>query len=290
MIFQLVKGGWRENLRIPVVSIGSNVPFFKEYVTRYRRNPRSKKVPAILDEVVNPFRSGCDCEDDCSVTSKCSCWQLTQGTEQKRSIGYKFRRLNDKVDTGIYECNPSCKCSSRCLNRVVSAQIEQKLELYETKDRGYGIRCQTDLPKGTFVSCYFGDLLHGKTADERAMIKVGSIHGDEYFMQLDHIEMAMQYKDGYESYAYDPDDFETPMKRPKLDDSLKQRTPRVNSIKTVNDCLDYFPSIAKKKQIVEVTDRTKLYGENAVEFVVDGRFRGNISRFFNVSFRFDRNG
>lgn len=125
------------------------MPHFKEYVTRYRRNPRSKKVPAILNQVENPFRSGCDCVDDCSVKSKCSCWQLTRANSN-RSIGYKYRRLDDKVDTGIYECNPSCKCSSRCLNRVVSAEIEQMLELFETKDRGYGIRCQTDLPKGLY--------------------------------------------------------------------------------------------------------------------------------------------
>lgn len=289
---QLINGGWREKRRIPVVPIADNVPIFQEYVTRNRRNPRSKKVPAILNEKFNPFRSCCDCVDDCSDKSKCSCWQLTlRGS--KHNIGYRYRRLEAKVGTGIYECNPGCKCSSRCLNRVVTSQLELKLELYETKDRGYGIRCQNDIPKGTFISCYFGDLLHGKTADERAMKKVGSIHGDEYFMQLDHIEVAEQYKEDYESDV----DFETDddsddeqakrLKRFKVDETLKPApsTPPTLAPPPINttNMISYFPCIMKKRAPTEVTQRTILYGENSVEFVVDGRYRGNISRFYNVS-------
>lgn len=235
------------------------------------------------DTTNNPFRSGCDCEDDCSNKSKCSCWQLTMGGT-KRSAGYTFKRLEGRVDTGIYECNPSCKCSSKCLNRVVTAQIEQKLELYETKDRGYGLRCQTDLPKGTFVSCYFGDILHGKTADERAFKMRGSFYGDEYFMQLDHIEVAEQYKEGYESDVSDIEDSDeandAPSKRFKLDQTLAASA---FASTTNRDMISYFPNILKKKTLVEVNQRTILYGEKAVEYVIDGRYRGNIARYFNVS-------
>lgn len=281
---QLIKGGWKEKQRIPVVPIGSNKPYFKEYVTRYKRNPRSKKVPAFLNDTNNPFRSSCDCTDDCSNKSKCSCWQLTLDG-QKRTAGYKFKRLDNRVHSGIYECNPGCKCAKTCLNRVVSAQIEQKLELYETLDRGYGIRCQTDLPKGTFVSCYFGDLLHGKTADERAMKNLGSIiGGDEYFMQLDHIETAERNKDGYESdVEYDENDFEAPPKRFKRDELLRSRMNGTNNI------ISYFPNIQRTKAPIDINSRTALYGEDAIEFVVDGRYRGNISRFFNVSLNNNKN-
>lgn len=282
LYLQLIPGGWKEKQRIPVVSIGGNVPHFNEYVTQYRRNPRSKKVPAILNETNNPFRSCCDCVDDCSNKSKCSCWRLTLSHE-KRNVGYKYKRLHSKVDTGIYECNSSCKCSSNCLNRVVKSQIEQKLELYETKDRGYGIRCQNDLPKGTFISCYFGDLLHGKTADERAMKKVGSIHGDEYFMQLDCIEMAEHYKDGYESdVVEDLKEIESAgskTKWPRYDERLK----RTNDPQHTRNLISFFPEIEKQRAEIEITQRTILFGEKSVEFVVDGRYRGNISRFFNVS-------
>lgn len=238
----------------------------------------------LTDTTDNPFRSGCDCDDDCSNKSKCSCWQLTL-SGSKQHGGYSFKRLESRVGTGIYECNPSCKCSKKCLNRVVSARIEQKLEIYETTDRGYGLRCQTDLPKGTFIACYFGDILHGKTADERAMKKSGSSHGDEYFMQLDHIEVAEEYKEGYESSVGDIENADeensdgAPSKRFKTDFNLDESLP----VPMGNNEISYFPNILKKTAQVEVNQRTNLFGENAVEYVVDGRYRGNIARFFNVS-------
>lgn len=281
---QLIFGGDKEKRRIPVVPIADNLPTFREYVINYRRNPRSKKVPSFLSDAKNnPFCSGCDCVDDCSNKSKCSCWQLTMDGSKQRG-GYNFKRLEGRVNTGIYECNSNCKCSSKCLNRVVTAQIEQKLELYETKDRGYGLRCQTDLPKGTFVACYFGDILHGKTADERAMKKSGSFHGDEYFMQLDHIEVAEEYKEGYESDVSDIENSDAendaPPKRLKLEETLPASPPMTNG---ANNMISYFPNISKKKAQIEVCQRTNLYGEEACEFVVDGRYRGNIARYFNVS-------
>lgn len=99
----------------------------------------------------------------------------------------------------------------------------------------------------------------------------GSIHGDEYFMQLDHIEIADKSKKGYESDVDDPSD----LKRFKLDESLN------HSVLPTANYINYFPDILKKRA-TEKNLRTDLYGENAVEFVVDGRHRGNISRFYNV--------
>lgn len=288
IILQLITGGDQEKRRIPVVPIADNLPTFREYVIHYRRNPRSKKVPEYLADMANnPFRSGCNCTDDCSNKLTCSCWRLTIGDTKQQ--GYLFKRLDSRVDTGIYECNPNCQCSSKCLNRVVSARIEQKLELYETKDRGYGLRCQTDLPKGTFVACYFGDILHGKTADERAMKKSGSFHGDEYFMQLDHIEISEEFKEGYEANVTDiensdSENYAAPSKRLKLNDTLSPSSAPQPANGVENNIISYFPNILNKKAQIEENQRTSLFGENAVEYVVDGRYRGNVARFFNVSF------
>ena len=41
------------------------------------------------------------------------------------NIGYVYRRLLDNVPSGIFECNPRCKCKSTCLNRV--AQVSKYL-------------------------------------------------------------------------------------------------------------------------------------------------------------------
>ena len=67
---------------------------------------------------------------------RCACWQLTiQSTRCDREnkvhkdVGYQFRRLNEIVITGIYECNRNCKCSKTCLNRVVQNPLRVKLQV-----------------------------------------------------------------------------------------------------------------------------------------------------------------
>jgi len=78
----------------------------------------------------------CDCEDDCADKDKCPCWQLTiQGTKASPddkvnpNVGYVNRRLKENVPTGIYECNPYCKCKRTCLNRVAQHPLRAKLQV-----------------------------------------------------------------------------------------------------------------------------------------------------------------
>lgn len=149
---------------------------------------------------------------------------------------------------------------------------------------GFGVRTQTDLPKGTYICCYFGDLLHGKTADLRGNRK-GAMYGDEYFVTLDHIEMV-ERKDNYESdVAFDESDAEEerPSKVQKLNASMQNpRKPNLN--RPQYNFISYYPTFSKMKETLDVTQRTELFGKDEEPFVVDGRFRGNVSRFVNVGF------
>lgn len=154
------------------------------------------------------FLACCDCEDDCLDKSKCQCWQLTIQGERMRDpeiyendVGYVYKRLPNPVPTGIYECNPRCRCSQNCLNRVVQHKIQLKLQVYKTANRGWGIRCLNDVPKGGFICVYAGHLLTEQKANEE-----GANLGDEYFAELDYIEVAERLKQGYES---DVQDWET---------------------------------------------------------------------------------
>lgn len=110
-------------------------------------------VPLNLDP---EFLCGCDCEDDCSDKEKCQCWQMTlagakflanQETPIEK-LGYEYKRLNEPIQTGIYECNSRCKCKSSCLNRVAQQPLQIKLQVFKTMNRGWGIRCLNDIPKG----------------------------------------------------------------------------------------------------------------------------------------------
>jgi len=77
--------------------------------------------------------------------------------------------------------------------------------LFKTNKRGWGIRTLDDLPPGSFISIYVGQLL----ADDEANM-AGKMAGDEYFADLDFIEVAQTAKDGYESNVPSDDEEKDP--------------------------------------------------------------------------------
>ena len=53
-----------------------------------------------------------------------------------------------------------------------------QLELFKTKRRGWGVRARHDIPKGTFVCEYVGELITDSKADDR--------EDDSYLFDLDN--------------------------------------------------------------------------------------------------------
>nr|AAI24602.1 Setdb1b protein [Danio rerio]AAI65176.1 Setdb1b protein [Danio rerio] len=151
------------------------------------------------------FLVGCDCTDGCRDKSKCSCHQLTlqatgctPGGQINPNAGYHYKRLDECLPTGIYECNKRCRCNMQmCTNRLVQHGLQVRLQLFKTQNKGWGIRCLDDIAKGSFVCIYAGKILTDDFAD-----KEGLEMGDEYFANLDHIESVENFKEGYESEAH----------------------------------------------------------------------------------------
>jgi histone-lysine N-methyltransferase SETDB1 len=138
----------------------------------------------------------------CKDPKKCACLQLTlrQTCDERnkqlfrRQMAshdpyYAFRRLDEGlVLTGMFECNRGwviillskywffcfsyrnniydrCKCKKQsCFNRVVQNPISVHLELFKTENKGWGVRCLHDLPKGAFIATYSGMVLPPKFA------------------------------------------------------------------------------------------------------------------------------
>ncbi|KAL7647262.1 UNVERIFIED_CONTAM: hypothetical protein RMT77_002520 [Armadillidium vulgare] len=155
------------------------------------------------------FLVQCNCTDDCQDKSRCECWQLTtEGTKylgmgEDADIGYRFRRLHESVATGIYECNSRCSCKNTCLNRVVQHPIKQKLQLFKTARRGWGVRTLHDIPQGAFICVYVGKVLNEAVANLEGKMTTG---GDDYYAELDFIEVVENMKEGYESEVEDDAD------------------------------------------------------------------------------------
>ena len=133
---------------------------------------------------------GCNCTDNCRDRLKCACWRKTfeatlfgNPNSINTEVGYRGRRLPKMVNTGIFECNSKCKCDCRCSNRVVQNGISVRIQLFKTTQKGWGLRCLDDIPKGTFICTYAGLLLTEEQSDIR-----GAEFGDEYFAELDFLQ------------------------------------------------------------------------------------------------------
>ncbi|XP_054880300.1 histone-lysine N-methyltransferase SETDB2-like isoform X3 [Poeciliopsis prolifica] len=101
------------------------------------------------------FDTCCDCSDGCSEARRCACVAMTTGGR-----GYSYQRLLEPVQSGLFECGPWCGCDrARCQNRLVQRGVRVRLQVFETEDRGWGVRCRDDLDRGTFVCIYAGVVL-----------------------------------------------------------------------------------------------------------------------------------
>uniref|UniRef100_UPI003AAEAD76 histone-lysine N-methyltransferase SETDB2 n=1 Tax=Centroberyx gerrardi TaxID=166262 RepID=UPI003AAEAD76 len=101
------------------------------------------------------FAACCDCSDGCLDARRCACLALTAGGRR-----YSHHRLTEPVPSGLFECGPWCGCErARCQNRLVQRGIRVRLQVFQTADRGWGVRCRDDLDRGTFVCTYAGLVL-----------------------------------------------------------------------------------------------------------------------------------
>lgn len=118
----------------------------------------------------------CVCIDDCS-SSKCMCGQLSMRCWYDKD-GRLLPEFNMSEPPLIFECNHACSCWRTCRNRVVQNGLRARLQLYRTRKMGWGVRSMQDIPLGTFVCEYVGELISDSEADVR--------EEDSYLFDLDN--------------------------------------------------------------------------------------------------------
>ncbi|XP_073397291.1 histone-lysine N-methyltransferase EHMT1 isoform X3 [Dendrobates tinctorius] len=118
----------------------------------------------------------CVCIDDCS-SSNCMCSQLSMRCWYDKS-GRLLPEFNMVEPPLIFECNHACSCWRNCRNRVVQNGLKVRLQLYRTKNMGWGVRTLQEIPMGTFVCEYVGELISDTEADVR--------DDDTYLFDLDN--------------------------------------------------------------------------------------------------------
>uniref|UniRef100_A0A8C0K0V3 [histone H3]-lysine(9) N-methyltransferase n=1 Tax=Canis lupus dingo TaxID=286419 RepID=A0A8C0K0V3_CANLU len=118
----------------------------------------------------------CVCIDDCS-SSNCMCGQLSMRCWYDKD-GRLLPEFNMAEPPLIFECNHACSCWRSCRNRVVQNGLRARLQLYRTQNMGWGVRSLQDIPLGTFVCEYVGELISDSEADVR--------EEDSYLFDLDN--------------------------------------------------------------------------------------------------------
>ncbi|XP_017022407.1 histone-lysine N-methyltransferase eggless isoform X2 [Drosophila kikkawai] len=283
----------QEKMAIPLVNYYDNT--LPPPCTYAKQRIPTEGVHLNLDE---EFLVGCDCDDDCSDKSKCACWQLTVAgvrycnpKKPIEEIGYQYKRLHEHVSTGIYECNSRCKCRKNCLNRVVQFSLEMKLQVFKTSNRGWGLRCVNDIPKGAFICIYAGHLLSETVANQGGQ-------DDEYYADLDYIEVAEQLKEGYESeveppsepepddetYGPDPEDNDDDF-RPNYHYQRKNKRASRNSSEQDSQeraVINFNPNADLDETVRENSVR-RLFGKDEAPYIMDAKTTGNLGRYFNHS-------
>ncbi|XP_075935606.1 histone-lysine N-methyltransferase EHMT1 isoform X3 [Anarhichas minor] len=117
----------------------------------------------------------CVCKEDCS-TSICMCGQLSLRCwyDKRGCLLPEFCREEPPL---IFECNHACSCWRTCKNRVVQNGIRTRLQLFRTSKKGWGVRAVQDIPQGTFVCEYVGEIISEAEAEMR--------QNDTYLFSLD---------------------------------------------------------------------------------------------------------
>lgn len=84
--------------------------------------------------------------------------------------------------TFIRECSVRCGCHSECGNRVVQQGMKYGVEVFQTKNTGWGVRARMPIPKGAFVFELVGEILTNAEMMLRGLV---SPTGSSFAIQLD---------------------------------------------------------------------------------------------------------
>ncbi|XP_049620159.1 histone-lysine N-methyltransferase EHMT1a isoform X3 [Syngnathus scovelli] len=107
----------------------------------------------------------CSCTDDCS-SSTCTCGQLSLQSwyDSDGRLLLDFAQQDPPV---LFECNHACSCWRTCKNRVVQNGLRVRLQLFKTEKMGWGVKLMQDVPRGTFICEYVGEIITDTEADTR---------------------------------------------------------------------------------------------------------------------------
>ncbi|KAF6144415.1 hypothetical protein GIB67_024642 [Kingdonia uniflora] len=108
---------------------------------------------------------GCDCAYSCS--NNCHCVQKNGG-----ELAYDKNGILLRGKPVIFECGRFCRCSANCKNRVSQRGLKHRLEIFRSRETGWGVRPLGMILAGEFICEFAGVVL---TRQQAAIL---SMNGD----------------------------------------------------------------------------------------------------------------
>lgn len=130
------------------------------------------------------FLVGCqDCDNRCRHKS-------FEGASDSVCHEYSSYNRNGLVTiapgASITECNLQCKCGPECFNRVVQRGRKIPLQIFKTKEKGWGVQAMADIKCGKFVEEYTGEVIGNVEGESRGQIY--DLLGYSYLFDMDYAE------------------------------------------------------------------------------------------------------
>lgn len=136
--------------------------------------------------------SGCVCLGGCLPgNSNCPCLEKNGG-----SLLYTANGLVVNQSSLVYECGASCQCPPSCRNRLSQGGLKIHLEVFKTKDRGWGLRSWDPIRAGAFICEYAGEVISPSKID-----KFGVDTDDDYTFDATRMSQPLGVLPGDSSEA-----------------------------------------------------------------------------------------
>ncbi|KAI1709318.1 SET domain-containing protein [Ditylenchus destructor] len=128
-----------------------------EYGIKSRISDRALK----LLEINMEQSAFCEClPGSCGKNKNCICSKM--GIPYTKQ-GRLSRRYRDKPS--IFECSDLCGCGEDCPLRMVQRGRKFPIILFRTLHKGWSIRSAVDIPSGSYVAEYIGEVITSREAD-----------------------------------------------------------------------------------------------------------------------------
>ncbi|KAL1338685.1 hypothetical protein HN51_033292 [Arachis hypogaea] len=131
---------------------------------------------------------GCSCGKSCVPGDlNCSCIRRNDG-----DFPYTGGSILVSRRPLIHECGPTCQCFPNCKNRASQTGLKHHMEVFKTKDRGWGLRSLDPIRAGSFICEYAGEVI------DQARLNQLAKEGDANEYVFDTTRIYEEFKWNYE--------------------------------------------------------------------------------------------